>query len=306
MLEFRKAVITGAGGLIGRSLTELLLKEGVDVVAIDKTPIDSAGVRAVELDLCKCGGISEWLDAGTIVYHLAASADVRASVSDPRQDFNANLRVSFEILESARETGARIVFPSTASVFDPRAPLPLDESAPKLPSSPYAAAKLAGEAYCFAYHRSYGLDVRIARMFSVYGPGMIRLAIHDIIRKLQRDPGEIEILGDGTQIRDYLHVRDAARGLVAIGTRGSSGEDYNLASGIPVTLMELTLTIARLMGCGDVSISPTGESFAGDTLKWYASISKIRAIGFEPAISLTEGLAETIAAFEPGRQQPGG
>jgi UDP-glucose 4-epimerase len=277
---------------------ELLVSEGVDVVAIDKAPINAAGVRAVKLDLCTSDGISEWLDSGTIVYHLAASADVRASVRDPRHDFNTTFRACFEILEAARETGARVVFPSTASVFDPRAPLPLEEGSPKLPSSPYAAAKLAGEAYCFAYHKSYGLDVRIARMFSVYGPGMTRLAIHDIIRKLQRNRVEVEILGDGTQIRDYLHVRDAARGLVAIGTRGSPGEDYNLASGVPVTLMELTRTIARLMGCGEVSIVPTGESFAGDTSKWYASISKIREIGFEPAISLTAGLAETIAALK--------
>ncbi len=176
-------------------------------------------------------------------------------------------------------------------------PLPLDERAPKLPSSPYGAAKLAGEAYCVAYHRTYGLDVRIARMFSVYGPRMKRLAIHDIIRKLQRNPDSIELLGDGMQIRDYLHVRDAANGLSMIAARGSPGEDYNLASGVAVTLMDLTRNIARLMGCADVAITPTGKSFAGDTPRWYASVEKIRSIGFEPSIPLETGLAETIDAL---------
>jgi nucleoside-diphosphate-sugar epimerase len=126
---------------------------------------------------------------------------------------------------------------------------------------------------------------------------MTRLAIHDIIRKLDHDPSRVEILGDGTQVRDYLHARDAARGLEMIATRGQAGEDYNLGSGVPVTLMELTRKIADLMGCADARIEPTGESFAGDTLKWYASVSKVRSIGFEPGISLDAGLVETIDAI---------
>lgn len=297
MSEVQKAVVTGASGLIGRSLVEHLVAHGVDVVAIDKVSIPATGARPVQLDLCSRRGLSEWLGPDTTVYHMAASANVGASVRDPRHDFNNTLGVLFEVLEAARETGARVVFPSTASVYDPGAPLPLDERAPKLPSSPYGAAKLAGEAYCVAYHRTYGLDVRIARMFSVYGPRMTRLAIHDIVRKLQRNPDRIEILGDGRQIRDYLHVRDAARGLSMIAASGSPGQDYNLASGVAVTLMDLTRTIARLMGCENATISPTGQFYPGDTPRWYASIEKIGRIGFEPSIPLETGLAETIEAL---------
>lgn len=297
MPQARKAVVTGASGLIGRELVELLLNNGVQVTAIDKVPVARRDVECVELDLSTNVDLTPWLDPETTVYHMAASADVRRSVSHPRHDFANTLCAFFEILEAARETGARVVFPSTASVFDPLAPLPLSECSAKLPSSPYAAAKLAGEAYCVAYHRAYGVDARIARMFSVYGPRMTRLAIHDIIRKLEHDPSRVEILGDGTQVRDYLHVRDAARGLEMIATTGLPGEDYNLGSGVPVTLTELTRKIAELMGCADVRIEPTGESFAGDTLKWYASVSKVRDIGFEPEISLEAGLVETIDAI---------
>jgi UDP-glucose 4-epimerase len=293
--EAQKAIVTGASGLIGSSLVEHLVSTGADVVAIDKVPPDARGARVVELDLCTRGGISQWLSPDTIVYHLAASANVGASVTDPRNDFNNTFGVLFEILESARAVGAHVIFPSSASVYDPEAPLPLDERAPKRPSSPYGAAKLAGEAYCIAYHRSYGLDIRIARMFSVYGPRMKRLAIHDIIRRLERNQSQVDILGDGTQIRDYLHVRDAARGLSMIATAGSPGEDYNLASGTPVTVLELTRTIARLMDCPDAIIRPTGQSFAGDTPRWYASTAKINGIGFEPSIPLEIGLEETIA-----------
>jgi UDP-glucose 4-epimerase len=296
--QLGKAVVTGASGLIGRELVQLLVQDGLDVVAIDKEPIPVEGVRWTTVDLSQPSEISQLLDANTTLYHLAASADVRGSVSDPRYDFNNTLCAFFEVLEAARETGARVIFPSTASVFDPRAPLPLDERAAKLPSSPYAAAKIAGEAYCAAYYRAYGVDARVARMFSVYGPRMTRMAIYDIVRKLESNPSHVEILGDGSQVRDYLHVRDAARGLTVIASRGKPGEDYNLASGIPVTLMELTQRIARLMGCDSVRIEPTGESFAGDTPRWYASLEKIRGIGFEPEIDLESGLSETVAAIQ--------
>jgi UDP-glucose 4-epimerase len=296
--EVHKAVVTGASGLIGSQLVQYLVASGADVVAIDKVSAEAPGARVVQLDLCRGEGIAEWLGPDTTVFHMAASANVGASVKDPRNDFDNTLGVLFEVLESARDTGARVVFPSTASVYDTTAPLPLDERAPKRPSSPYGAAKLAGEAYCVAYHRTYELDVRIARMFSVYGPRMTRLAIHDIIRKIQRNPERIEILGDGRQIRDYLHVADAASGLAMIATQGAPGEDYNLASGTPVTLMDLTRHIARLMGHEDATISPTGQSFAGDTPRWYASIEKMRGIGFEPSIPLDAGLAETIRALQ--------
>src|SRR5207302_622365 len=146
----------------------------------------------------------------------------------------------------------------------------------------------------YAYHRSYAIDVRVARMFSVYGEGMYRFAIHDIVRKIQADPREVVVLGDGTQVRDYLHVDDALRGLTRIATHGAPGEDYNLASGTPTTILELTRSIATLMGCPDIRIVFTGQSFAGDTPRWYADISKIRSIGFEPEVGLEAGLRRTI------------
>jgi nucleoside-diphosphate-sugar epimerase len=108
----------------------------------------------------------------------------------------------------------------------------------------------------------------------------------------------VEIFGDGSQVRDYLHVRDAARGLTIIANRGKPGEDYNLGSGIPVTLMALTRKIAELMQCDAVRIEPTGESLPGDTPRWYASIDKMRAIGFEPSVSFDAGLAETVGALQ--------
>lgn len=289
-----KAVVTGANGFIGRNLVAHLIGAGWKVLAVDKVPCERLAAESVTLDVVTPGALAPHLDDGTVVFHLAASADIRTSVADPRMDFTNNARGLFETLESARERGSRFVFASTASVFDAANDLPWTETGLPRPMSPYAAGKLAGEAYCYAYHRCYGVDVRVARMFNVYGIGMIRFAVHDLIRKVQANPARLEILGDGNQVRDFLYVEDAARGLAAIATNGTPGEDYNLASGVPVRLLDLARAVATLMGHPSITVAPTGRSFPGDTPKWYADISKIRRIGWEPQVPLPEGLRRTI------------
>jgi UDP-glucose 4-epimerase len=291
----RRAIVTGGSGFIGSHLVRHLASSGWRVLAVDRHPFNDDAVLSVEMDVTERGALAELLTPGTTIFHLAASADVAASVRDPRHDLTNTFAALFEVLEAARAVGCHVVFPSTASVFDTSAPLPLDERAVPRPTSPYGAAKLAGEAYCYAYHRSYGTDVRVARLFSVYGIGMRRFAIHDFIRKIHRNPDELEILGDGTQVRDYLYVDDAVRGLVAVATSGRGGEDYNVASGEPVRLIDLARTIAVLMGCPEIRLAPTSRSFPGDTPRWYADIAKIRALGFVPSVSLQEGLRRTIA-----------
>jgi UDP-glucose 4-epimerase len=289
-----RALVTGANGFIGRNLVAHLIAAGWTVLAVDKVPCEGLGTESLTLDVVTPGALAPHLDDRTVLFHLAASADIRTSVVDPRIDFTNNVRGLFETLESARERGSRVVFASTASVFNAANDLPWTETGLPRPMSPYAAGKLAGEAYCYAYHRCYGVDVRVARMFNVYGIGMVRFAIHDLIRKIQANPVRLEILGDGNQVRDFLYVEDAARGLCTIATDGTAGEDYNLASGVPVRLLDLARTIATLMGHPSIMLAPTGRSFPGDTPKWYADISKIRRIGWTPRVPLEEGLCRTI------------
>jgi UDP-glucose 4-epimerase len=289
-----KAVVTGASGFIGSALTRHLAAAGWSVVGVDRVRRGDGVYPFIAADVARAGSLDGLLDRETTVFHMAASADVAKSVADPRGDFDNTFRGVFEVLEAARHANSRVVFPSTASIFDSSNVLPLPERAFPRPSSPYAAGKLGGEAYCHAYYRCYGLDVRIARLFSVYGVGMFRFAIHDIVRKMQSDSSKVTILGDGTQVRDYLFIDDAVRGLELIATAGAAGEEYNLASGVPVTLLDLTKKIAVAMGCPDIVVETTGKSFAGDTPRWYADVTKIRSLGFEPRVNLDTGLRRTI------------
>jgi UDP-glucose 4-epimerase len=293
--QMPQTIVTGASGFIGQALAQHLAGAGQSVLAVDRHPCPVRGVRSVVLDVAERGALLAHAQEGATIYHLAASADVAASVRDPRHDLTHTFAAMFEVLEAARQRHCRVVFPSTASVFDVGEPLPLVERAFPRPTSPYAAAKLSGEAYCYAYHRSYGVDVRVARLFSVYGVGMRRFAIHDLIRKIQRNPVELEVLGDGMQVRDYLYIDDAVRGLVAVASSGRAGEDYNVASGQPVRLIDLASMIAVEMGVPSIRIRPTGQTFAGDTPRWFADTDKARALGFVPAVPLREGLRRTIA-----------
>ena len=292
--KINKALVTGSSGFIGTALVKELIKRGIEVIAVDKNPSLIKGCKSVVLDITKDNVLDKYLCNDTVIFHLASKASVPGSVEEPVVDFHNTLYGMFQILESAKKNDCRVVFPSTASIFDVGSKLPISEKSYIKPSSPYGAAKISGEAYCFAYNRCYGLDVRIARMFSVYGEGMERFAIHDIVRKIQNNNNEITILGDGEQIRDYLYIDDVVEGLITIATNGKSGEDYNLASGYGVRLLDLAKNIASIMGFPNINIKLTGKSFPGDVPKWYGNITKINNIGFNQKIPLQNGLIQTI------------
>lgn len=292
--KITRAVVTGASGFIGNALVERLNRRGVEVSAIDQYPSSRKICKSTLLDITEPDVLEKFIEEDTVIFHLAASANVSGSVDDPLHDFRNTLYGLIQVLETARKRNCRVIFPSTASIFDINNKLPVTEKSYVKPSSPYGAAKISGEAYCFAYFRCYGLDVRIARMFSVYGIGMKRFAIHDLVRKIQKNNKEISLLGDGNQIRDYLYIDDTAKGLELIATDGFPGEDYNLASGEQTRLIDLAKSISEEMGFPDIKITPTGESFPGDVPRWYGDITKIRGIGFSPNISIKAGLRKTI------------
>jgi UDP-glucose 4-epimerase len=161
---------------------------------------------------------------------------------------------------------------------------------------------MACEGYAVAYHKCYDLDVRIARIFNVYGPGIRKFAIYDFWNKIRHNPNRMEILGNGDQVRDYLYIDDCIEALMTVATKGSPGMDYNIATGSPVQTIQLAKMVAQVMGCPEVEIAVRGESFPGDIARWYADISRLRGLGFEPKVGLQQGLERTVAWLNAAHQ----
>lgn len=226
---------------------------------------------------------------------MAASADVPFSVRNPEFDFRNNVVGTLNMLEVSRlKKVKRFIFPSSACVYDPNQRPPFSEcDIINAFSSPYAVSKLTGEAYCRCYSSCYGIDSVIARMFNVYGPRARRFVIYDIIKKFRQNKKFIELFGDGLQLRDFIYVSDAARGLILLAEKGTPAGIYNLASGRGTGIKELALMIRDLLGAR-TKIRFTGTLRPGDVYRWYADIGKIKNIGFRQKVSLEEGLRLAI------------
>ena len=158
------------------------------------------------------------------------------------------------------------------------------------PISPYGLSKLAAEQYVSLYSRLHGLKTSSLRLFSVYGPRQRKQVVYDFFRKLIKDPNEIEILGDGSQARDFVFVEDVVKALLSVSCKSNfNGEVYNVGTSEMITTQELATKISSIM-----DLSPrlkfTGKTRKGDPEKWQADILKINKIGFYPEITIDKGL----------------
>jgi UDP-glucose 4-epimerase len=294
-------IVTGSNGFIGRNLVDKLILKGETVLGIDinypANAINSSNFQFLQLDITNFENTHNTIheiDFECII-HLAASADVVFSVENPLGDFESNVTGTLSMLEICRrKKNAKFIFASSVSVFDKNNTLPLNELSLIKASSPYGAGKASCENYCHAYFRSYGLNVNIARMFNVYGPGINKLFVYDIIKKIDDNDKEITIWGDGNQIRDYLFIDDLINGIILISRKGVPGEDYNICSGQPIRLIKLVKAIATVMKINEISIIKTKKSYSGDINAWYGDCSKIERLGFEIKTGLLKGLKETI------------
>nr|VFJ56850.1 MAG: dTDP-glucose 4,6-dehydratase/UDP-glucose 4-epimerase [Candidatus Kentron sp. FM]VFJ57180.1 MAG: dTDP-glucose 4,6-dehydratase/UDP-glucose 4-epimerase [Candidatus Kentron sp. FM]VFK17583.1 MAG: dTDP-glucose 4,6-dehydratase/UDP-glucose 4-epimerase [Candidatus Kentron sp. FM] len=309
-----RAIVTGAAGFIGRHMVRFLRNQGIETLGVDRAatsvhtlaahtsaytsargvPVDAPPVDAV-VDLAVQGALAPYLERGTAIFHLAGSANVGASVRTPIPDFRENVFPTLHVLEAARQGACPVLFSSSGSVYDAEAKLPFRERSPIRPSSPYGAAKAAGEAYCFAYYRSYGVDARVARLFSVFGPGMGHFAIRDFCERLQDRPDTLTIRGDGGQTRDYLYVEDAVRALYRVLRGGEPGGVYNVAEGRGRTILSVAEAVATAMGPPVATVRADGKRCTSALYRMEADTDKLTDLGFRPLVSFEEGIARTVS-----------
>jgi UDP-glucose 4-epimerase len=292
-----RAVVTGGAGFIGSHVVEALLARGDEVHVLDDL---SKGKRENVAGPATLH-VADIRDPDTVfdavhpdaVFHLAAQADVRVSVERPAHDADVNVLGTVRVLEAARRHDAQVVFSSTGGAVYGECEAPAAETAERRPVAPYGASKLCGEEYLATWNRLYRTRHVSLRFGNVYGPRQEphgEAGVVAIFMGLLRDGGVPTIYGDGRQTRDYVFVGDVARAVLA--AAGHDGGVFNVGTGLETSVLELYGAIQRAAGVkrdathtgarlGELQRSVLDASLAAHVLGW------------NPARSLDEGLAET-------------
>src|SRR6266568_5158996 len=308
-----RVLVTGGAGFIGSHITDALLARGDDVLVLD----DLASGRAGRLDpqvplhkVCITDAAALNHEMATfgpeLICHLAAQIDVRASVDAPAADAGVNILGTVNLLEAARQTGARVLFASTGGALYGRdAPIPSLEDVLPLPESPYGIAKYCAECYIGLYNRLHGTRHSVLRLANVYGPRQDPAGESGVIPIFCASAlaGERPtIYGDGTQTRDYVYVGDAVRAFVAAADSGRPGT-WNVGAGVEVSILDLVAIIGEIAGH---PVRPLfGPARPGELLRSAVSVDRAAGeLGWRPVIPLPEGVQRVygwIAAGAPGR-----
>ena len=292
--------MTGGAGFIGSNLVDRLVERGDEVVVVDnfasgKREFVNPRAELEERD------IREGIDASgaSVVFHLAAQADVQTSVKRPDYDADVNVVGTTKVLEAAREAGARVVFSSTGGAIYGECTGPAREDSPLQPLSPYGIAKLCGEEYLRGWNRIHGTTHVALRFANVYGPrqdsGLEGGVVSIFLERMARGEETI-IFGDGLQTRDFVYVGDVVDALLS--AAGHDGGTFNVGTGEELSVLELHRACAAVAG---VDADPKLEDARlGDVRRSVLDVSLAeRELGWRARTSLEEGLRATWEWMTP-------
>ena len=315
-----RALVTGGAGFIGSHVSDLLLANGFDVTIIDN--LVSGNRHQVpkaatfhEMDITDERASRLVTESGfDVICHLAAQIDVRKSVADPAYDSRVNIGGTLNLLEAVRQSGkrsTRFVFSSTGgAVYGDLVAPPTSEDAPKDPQSPYGTAKLSVEYYMGYYARVHGLETVALRYSNVYGPrqdphgeaGVVAIFCNRLL-----DGTPLTIFGDGKQTRDYVYVGDVARANLLAATRplptigALDARAFNVGTSVETDVVELARLLREIAGA-DVDAKHAPER-PGEQKRSAVDARKAqRVLGWQPKMSLRDGLTETYRYFAARRE----
>ena len=308
-----RALVTGGAGFIGSNYVRRILDgtlRGISAITVfDKltyagtlknfSESQRENFEFVLGDICDQQLTKELVKRHDVVVNFAAESHVDRSIMGSKEFMMTNIVGTQTLLDAAR-LGAISTFVqvSTDEVYGTRPLGSWIESDALLPNSPYAASKASADLVARSYFRTYGLDVRVTRCSNNYGPNqfpekLIPLFVTNLIDGLQ-----VPIYGDGSNVRDWLHVDDHCQGIHAVLTKGTAGEIYNIGGGVELTNLSLTLKILELMGKNQSSIRYI-EDRLGHDLRYSVDVKKISEnLGYRPQIDFESGLRNTLNWYQ--------
>lgn len=304
MLADKRILVTGADGFVGSNLCHSFIKRNIKLTAFVRKSSTHKLINISDLkkeikisygDLRDFDTINNAVKDIDVVYHLGAQSHVPDSVREPFSTFKVNALGTLNCLEAARKNDVEFfINAGSDKIYGDPVYLPIDEKHPIRPRSPYDASKVAGEALCLSYFKTYGIKVFLPRFSNIYGPRQdSRKVIPDFIFYLLQDKQPV-IRSDGTPIRDYLYIEDAVEAYSRIVEFPSAiGEILNFGTGVGTSVSELCEMIIEISG---KKVKPVilGEISTSEIQEQVLEISKARKIlNWLPKITLYEGLSST-------------
>jgi UDP-glucose 4-epimerase len=302
------ACVTGGAGFIGSSLVDRLLSDGHKVVAYDNfstgkraflaEALNHSAFRLVEGDTLDLAALTRAMAGCDVVFHLAANADVRFGTEHPGKDLEQNTIATFHVLEAMRANGiTRVAFSSTGSVYGEPHVFPTPEDAPfPVQTSLYGASKLAGEGLIAAYAAGFGFEGCIFRFVSILGERYTHGHVFDFCKSLRRDPTRLRVLGNGRQRKSYLYIGDCLDAmLLAMAKTRRTVEIYNLGTNEYCEVNDSIGWITARLGVAPALEYTGGErGWVGDSPFIFLDTAKIRELGWQPRLTIREGIIRTL------------
>lgn len=314
-----KVLVTGAGGFAGSHLVEALVRRGASVRAFVRynsrgdwghleTLADDVRreIEVIAGDLRDADAVRRAMQPAQAVFHLAALVGIPYSFVHPREVVETNVLGTLNVLVAALDVGVeRLVHLSTSEVYGTAREVPMPESHPLNPQSPYAATKVGADMLAASYRRSFDLPVAIARPFNIYGPRQSARAVIPAVATQALSGDRVEI-GAETPTRDFTFVTDTVEGLLRLAQVEPPDGPVHIGSGKEISIGDLARRIVEIVG-RDVDVVPVAERLRpgeSEVERLYCDASRARELlGWEPTVSLTDGLRRTVAWIESHLEQ---
>jgi UDP-glucose 4-epimerase len=302
-------LVTGGAGFIGSHLCDALLADGHTVTAVDNLLLGRKANIAhlknnpkfvfIKKDLLDLKHLENIFAKGgfDIVFHMAANSDIQKGGINPTVDYELTFLTTFNVLQCLKKFSVKkLVFASTSAIYGETGKLLTEDFGPLQPVSNYGASKLACEAFISAFSANYGIQVWITRFPNVVGERFTHGVIYDFVKKLRKNPNELEVLGNGEQFKPYMYVKDLVEGILFVWKKCNDRFNvYNLGVESRTKVKEIAAMVIEEMGL-KAKIRYTGgdRGWVGDVPEFKYDLSKTQSLGWKAKRSSNEAVRLAI------------